>query len=192
MRPVWEPRKADVMTNTQTHLDAPFRPHAGNVVAPAVAGIAAIAMAVYQVATPGTPHATFDSFSDWLRESLFLTYLLASIAGLAMTRRDGITAKIPTWMVQAGYGLIAVGAAAGMILRDDPDWFFVLAGPGLLLSTIGFIWLAINALRRRTLPLWAAALAGFGGAVAILMAELGTSVLIGAFWLYVASHGRLD
>ena len=95
-------------------------------------------------------------------------------------------------MIQIGYALLAIGAASGMALRDDPDWFFLLAAPGLLLSTGGFIYFAVSASRRRALPLWAAVLAGVGGAVAILMAELGTSVLIGAFWLYVASRARED
>jgi len=179
---------------TNTHLSAPenTRRRTSNPAVPAVAGVAAVALAIYQVATPGSPQASFDSVLDWLREGLFLTYLLASVGALQLALRDGLGAPVPTRMIQAGYSLIAVGAAAGMALRDDPDWFFLLAGPGLLLSTIGFVWLAISAVRRRALPLWAGILLGVGGALAIIMAEVGTSVLIGAFWLYVASRGRDD
>ncbi len=174
------------MTNTPAAATTIARPLRTNPVVPAIAGVAAIGLAIYQVATPGSATASYDSFSDWLRETLFLLYLLGSIGALTLALSDGVSAKVPTRMIQAGYALIAFGAAAGMVLRDDPDWFFVLAGPGLLLSTVGFIWLAIDAYRRRTLPLWAAVHAGAGGAVAILMSELGTSVLIGAFWVYLA------
>jgi hypothetical protein len=158
----------------------------------ALAGAAAISLAIYQVAVPGSPSAQFDTPLDWLREVLFLAYLLASIVALQVAIRDHLAGRMPARLVQAGYTLIAVGAAAGMALSEDPDWFFLLAGPGLLLSTVGFVTFAVGAYRRRALPLWAAVLAGVGGALAIIMSELGTGVLIGAFWLYVASRGRQD
>lgn len=175
------------MTETRLSTQSTFATPA--ILLPALAGVAAIGMAIYQVATPGTPEATFDSVSDWVREALFLTFLVASIAALATAVGDW-AGSLPARLVQAGYGLIAIGAAIGMALREDPDWFFALAGPGLLLSTVGFLWLAIVAVRRRALPLWAGLLLGVGGAVAIVMAELGTSVLIGAFWLYAAPRNR--
>jgi hypothetical protein len=174
---------------TDTRLGAPSALATPALVLPAVAGIAAIGMAIYQVATPGSPDATFDNVADWVREVLFLTYLVSTIAALAAAVPDW-AAPVPARLVQGGYGLIAIGAAIGMALREDPDWFFALAGPGLLLSTVGFVWLAIAAVRRRALPLWAGVLLGVGGAVAIIMAELGTSVLIGAFWLYAAQRSR--
>jgi hypothetical protein len=73
-----------------------------------------------------------------------------------------------------------------MLLRDDPDWFFVLGGPGNLLAAAGFVTWAIWSRRRRVLPLFAALLCGVGGVVAVLFSELGTSVLIGAFFLWLA------
>lgn len=174
---------------TDARIGAPSALSTPATLLPAVAGVAAVGMAIYQVATPGTPEANFDTVADWVREVLFLTYLLASIAALGAAVPDW-AAALPARLVQGGYALIAVGAAIGMALREDPDWFFALAGPGLLLSTIGFVWLAVSAVRRRALPLWAGVLLGVGGAVAIVMSELGTSVLIGAFWLYAAQRAR--
>ncbi len=153
-----------------------------------VAGIAAVAMAVYQIATPGAPSATFESWSDYLRELLTLAYLGGSIAALVGLRRAGIAPPLAARLIATGYGLIGVGVAIGLILRDDPDWFFFLAGPGLLLSAIGFVVLAVSAGRRGAVPAWVAVLAGIGGFVALALAELGTSVLIGAFWIYIASR----
>jgi hypothetical protein len=155
---------------------------------PAVAGATAAAMAIYQVARPGSEAATFDSVLDWLREGLFLTYLLGSILTMVFATRTGLATRAPALLVSAGYGLIAIGVLVGMALQKDPDWFFVLAGPGLLASTTGFVWFAVSGFRRRVLPGWAALLAGVGGATAIAMSELGTSILIGAFWLWVAAE----
>lgn len=177
-----------VMTETQM---TPVRQVAlAQPLLPAIAGSAAVAIAIYQVATPGTPTATFDSPLDWIREVLFLSYLLASIGSIRLAARSGLATRWPALLVSVGYGLISVGAAYGMVTREDPDWFFVLAGPGQLLAIVGFIWFAISGFRRRVLPGWAALLAGAGGTVAIIMAELGSSVLIGAFWLWVASQSR--
>lgn len=158
--------------------------------AAATTGAAAIAMAIYHVVTPGPPGATFGSPGDWFRDLSFLVYLAGAIVSFTAAHRVGLATRAPTLLVGVGYGLIFAGAAIGLALQDDPDWFFLLAGPGLLASTVGHVWFAISTLRRRVLPIWAASLAGVGGAVAIIMGELGTSVLIGAFWLSVG-FGRL-
>lgn len=73
-----------------------------------------------------------------------------------------------------------------MALREDPEWFAVLGLPGNLLASIGFIVAALAGWRSRRIPGWAAVLLGVGGFVAILGAELGTTVLIGCYWLWYA------
>jgi len=153
------------------------------------AGITAIAMAVYQVATPGAPSADFDSVLDWAREALFLTYLVTSMAAITVARRAGLAPRAAYLLITLGYGAIAAGVIAGMIARDDPAWFFVVGGPGNLAAAIGFVIFAVHLRRRVGFPLWSAVLCGVGGVLAVLMSELGTSVLIGAFWLFLA--GRL-
>ena len=156
--------------------------------AAAIAGVAGIGMAIYQVATPGPPGSDFDSCDDFvLRDGLFLVYLLASIAAVTGAWRAGLATRVSARLVAVGYGLISVGVVASIALREDPDWFFALGGPGILLSAAGFVILAVSGVRRSRLPVWAALLAGVGGLVAIVMAELGTTVLVASFWLYVAS-----
>jgi hypothetical protein len=172
---------------TQTHSPNTHLITAIPAAVPALTGAAAIAMAIYQVARPGSEAPTFDSVLDWLREGLFLTYLLASILTMVLATRTGLANRAPAVLVSAGYGLIGIGVVCGMALQKDPDWFFVLAGPGLLASTAGFVWFAMSGFWRRALPGWAALLAGVGGATAIAMSELGTSILIGAFWLWAAA-----
>ena len=73
-------------------------------------------------------------------------------------------------------------------MPSGPEWFFVLAGPGILASVVGFVWWAVTAGRRGQFPRWLAVLLAVGGLTAIVGAELGTTVLIGAFWL--ALSGR--
>lgn len=156
--------------------------------AAAIAGVAGIGMAIYQVATPGPAGSDFDSWDDFvLRDGLFLVYLVSSIAAVTGAWRAGLATRISARLVALGYGLISMGVLASIALREDPDWFFALGGPGILMSAAGFVVLAVSGIRRATLPVWAALLAGVGGLVAIIMAELGTTVLVASFWLYVAS-----
>lgn len=154
------------------------------------AGVAAFATAVYQVATPGPPQATFESLADWLRELLFVTYLAASIATVALARRRQLAPRATLWLVGSGYGAILGGVLYAALTRDDPDWFFVLAGPGNLAAIAGFVVWAVWGRRTGVQPPWAAVLCGVGGTVAVLLAEVGTSVLIGGFLLHLATRLR--
>jgi len=159
-------------------------------VAALTTGVAAVAMAIYQVVTPGGPTATYESWSDFLREFLLLTYLTGSIAAMWAVWRTGLAPRSAFLLVTVGYALLTVGVAIGLLLREDPEWFFVLGGPGLLLSGVGFLVFGVTARRRNPLPLWAALLAVVGGFFALLLAEVGTTVLIGSFWLYVGTALR--
>jgi hypothetical protein len=152
------------------------------------AGISAVLMAVYQVASPGSPGANYASIGDFVREGLTLGYLLLSCAAVGTAWRAGIIGRVGALLVIIGYGLITIGVAIGLILRSDPDWFFLLGGPGNLAAGIGFVVMAVTIWRARALPRWSAVLCGVGGFFAILLAELGTTVLIGAFWLFLATR----
>jgi peptidoglycan/LPS O-acetylase OafA/YrhL len=150
------------------------------------AGLSAIAMALTQVLTPGPPTADYESASGLAREGLTLVLLLFSIAAVLVSRRLGDLPGRGPLLVAVGYGLLVVGVAAGLALREDPEWFAVLGLPGNLLASIGFIVAALAGWRSRRIPGWAALLLGVGGFVAILGAELGTTVLVGCYWLWYA------
>jgi hypothetical protein len=177
------------MTNT-TITATSSRSITGAWVPAAVAGVSATVLAVYQVVTPGAPGASFESASDWLREGMFATYLVAAILATLAGARAEMVRRTPAGLLVAGYSMILVGVTIGMLLRDDPDWFMLLGGPGVLLSTAGFVAWAVVGWRRGTLPGAVAILCGVGGPVAILGSELGLSVLAGAFWIWVSARLR--
>jgi hypothetical protein len=169
-----------------TVLDA--RRQLASRIATGAAGAAALMMAVYQVASPGTPEATFDSALDWARELIFLGYLCSAVAATILAARRGTAPRAAARLITLGYGAVAVGVTAGMVMREDPDWFMLLGGPGNLLAMAGFVTWAVWGHRSRLLPPAVALLCGIGGVVAVLGAELGSSVLIAGFWFYLSTQ----
>jgi hypothetical protein len=143
-------------------------------------------MALTQVLTPGPPAADYETASGLAREALMLALLLFSVAAVLVGRRRGDLPGKGPLLVAVGYGLLVVGVAAGLALREDPEWFVVLGLPGNLLAGIGFVVAALAGWRARRIPGWAAALLGVGGLVAILGSEFGSTVLVGCFWLWYA------
>jgi hypothetical protein len=152
-------------------------------------GILAIVNAIVVVGVappPDNADELYERAGDYVRDALFLAFLVGTIIAVDVAVRRSVAPRAAGRLIQVGYTLIAVGVAIGLALRDDPDWFFLLAGPGILASIIGFVWWAIAAWRRRRFPVWLAALLGVGGLTTILGAEAGTSVLIGSFWIAVS------
>lgn len=163
----------------------------GRTLARALGALAiALAIVVVAIVPPASqdPNDIYTSPWHYVRDIGLLAFLLGTITAAEIARRRGIAANTPARLVQAGYALIAVGVVAGLALREDPGWFFVLAGPGLAASAVGYVWWAITAHRHKALPTWAAVLLAVGGVTAIAGSEFGTSVLIGSFWLYLSSR----
>lgn len=155
-----------------------------------VVALASIVGAIYQLSTSSGPGATYESASDYVREIAFLTYLVGTIVAIRAARSVGIITRNPSWLIVIGYGLITVGVTIGLALRDDPDWFFLLGGPGNLLAAIGFVAWGVIAGRTKVFPWWLAGLCIVGSLVAVLFAEFGTGLVIAAFWLVIAARTR--
>ena len=162
----------------------------------AALGALAITLAVLVVAVlPASEQNPDDLYADrwaYVRDGGLLLLLLGTVAVVEVARRHRLGPNVAARLVQVGYSLVAIGVTAGLILGYDPGWFVVLAGPGILASIVGFVWWAVHAARHRIFPLWAAALLGVGGLTALALGEYGTPVLIGSFWLYLATRSALD
>jgi hypothetical protein len=178
------------MTLADTRSDTPLLGRRGRTTAIALGCVAiALAIAVVSVAAPPKDNDDlYESAWDFVRDAGFLLYLGLSIAAVEIARRRAVAPTAASRCIQVGYLLIAVGVAIGLVIQDDPDWFFALAGPGILASIVGFVWWAIRGVRDQVLPLWAGVLLGVGGLTAILGAQAGTTVLVGSAWIYLGSR----
>lgn len=106
-----------------------------------------------------------------MREIGFLTFLLTTAVVTEIARRRRLAPARAGMLVPIASILIAIGVAAGLVVREELDWFFVVAGPGLVLSAIGYVTWAVWAGRAQLFPVWAAVLLGVGGLTAIVMSE---------------------
>jgi hypothetical protein len=159
-------------------------------VAAIVVALASIVGAIYQLLTSGPPGASYETVDDYVRELAFLTYLVGTIVAIRAARTVGIITRNPSWLIVIGYGLITVGVTIGLALRDDPDWFFLLGGPGNLLAAIGFVAWGVIAGRTKVFSWWLAGLCIVGSIIAVLFAEFGTGLVIAAFWIVIAVRTR--
>ena len=78
------------------------RPTSSTPLAPVGAGIAALLMAVYQVATPSGPAATYDTLLDRSREVLFLSFLVLSILATIRAARRATAPRATAVLVAFG------------------------------------------------------------------------------------------
>lgn len=151
-----------------------------------IASATAGALALMLVLRDGPSKPDFSEPLQYVQDSLFLAYLVAAGAALLLAAGAGLVARTAARLVAVGYGLLVIGVAAGMALREDPEWFAVIGGPGNLLAGIGFIVLAVAAVRRGTLPVPLAVFGGIAGFFAILFSELGSGLLVAIFFALLA------
>lgn len=151
-----------------------------------IVAASAIGLAVYGALSTAPPTADYETLSGNAREVAFLIYTVGSIGAIAATQRAGVASTWSARLIGAGYALVAFGVAAGLVLREDPDWFLVVGIPGNLLAMVGWVMFGVTAARTQRLPRWAATLAAIGGVIAVLFADFGSGVLIGCFWLSLA------
>ncbi len=116
--------------------------------------------------------------------TFFLT-LVATVLAVAATAAAGVAPRTPAVLAILGYGAIAVGVFIGIVIGEDPDWFFVIGGPGNLLAAIGMVWIGVHVISSAVWPRWTGVLFILAGLFSVLFAELGTSILAVALWTVV-------
>lgn len=156
-------------------------------VAAILGGLGWLVIGVVQATNP-TFDGVLNSPIDYVNDGTFAVSLICTAAAVIGVHLAGIAPRPAALLVATGYLLVAVGVIPALVLGYSPDWFVVVGLPGNLLAIIGMVWLGVAIIRRHTLPVWAGVLAILGGLFAVATAEIGTSVIAGIFWLYIAAR----
>jgi hypothetical protein len=129
----------------------------------------------------------YDKPIEYVNDGFFALALLGiALTVLLVARLTGRAVWIAR-AVAVGDVLLIIGVLIGMISGEDPEWFFVLAGPALLLNLFGLILLAWK-WWSTFIPKWALIPAALTVPAGIVGGEAGFPAWIPALgWLGYAS-----
>jgi hypothetical protein len=152
----------------------------------AAALILAGALAVLAVvhATHGAFDDQLTTTADYLNDGSFSVALIAfafAVQGLGILGAP----RWPVRLAATGALLVAAGLAPALATGESPDWFAAVGVPGNLLWLIGTVMLARWAWRSGALPRWLAAGIGLTVPSALILAELGGSLIAAIVWAVI-------
>lgn len=139
-------------------------------IAPLIAGIAWFSIAAVQLSGHDF-RGHYDAPIDFVRESMLMlafTGSAASALGLSRVQdgRGAWAARGVTASAAAAVTAIAIGMASG----EEPEWFFDVMGPALLVMMVSLLAMTVRSWRAGASPRWA-----------LLLIVL-TPISVPAFW----------
>jgi len=156
-------------------------------------GIAWLVFAVQALVTPevGEPaRIVLTGLADrvsWILFALCLALTVSALLALHLHHRgaDGRLGQAGAFLAMAGVTGQCVVISTIAISGEEPVWFNTVAPVAILTWVVGSVVLAVAMGRARLLPRWVVVLLPIATAFAIVGADYGTSVLIGAFQVVV-------
>lgn len=148
------------------------------------AGLSGLALAVIQL-TSGPFDGNYERTADYLNDFALVGLLAFAIGGELGLRRSQGSAPWAIRTAIAGQCLLIIGISIGIALGDDPDWFFVIGGPGQLLWLTGTIGLGVQIWRTGVYPRWTAAGIALSVPFGIIGSEIGLTAVVGVTWLFL-------
>jgi hypothetical protein len=159
----------------------------------ALGGVAWIAFALSNLVAPKSVDGRVElvTTGDHLGFALFAACLALTVPAIAVLHRhhrgaDGRLGRAGALVASAGAGAQCVVIATFVVQSAEPSWFGVAAPAAILAWVAGSVVLAVAIRRAAVLPGWVALALPVVTALAVVGANGGSSVLIGAFQLVVA------
>ncbi|MCW2922458.1 MAG: hypothetical protein JWL76_2332 [Thermoleophilia bacterium] len=143
------------------------------------------ALACTAAATIQLTHPEYTDV-DPLNDGTFLALLALTVVSFHAVRRMVGGSAWPAWLATVGISLLIVGVVVGLVQGTDPEWFFALAGPGLLSWLVASIALAIRAWRTRTLPRWCMPIFALQVSFVVMASNAGGALVAAIMWAAVA------
>ncbi len=153
--------------------------------APLTAGIGWLSIAAVQLSGHDF-RGHYDAPIDYVRESgLMLAFASTAASALLMSRAQGGRGTWPARGVVASAAAAVVAVAIGMVSGEEPDWFFGVMGPALLVMMVSLVVMAVRSWNTGIAPRWALVLTALTP-VSIPAFWMGFSVLPAVGWLGIA------
>lgn len=157
-------------------------------------GAAALVMGAAQaVRPPEDAVAAIDTPMRWLLALFAVSLLLVSPAHLALARfaRGPLGGRLAA----VGTPLLAVGAMSSAVNGEDLAFFPAVAMVANALWLVGSVVLGVSLWRAGRAPRWVAVLLPVSMPVTLVLSQMGSGLLVGAFWVTLGAlmaTGHLD
>jgi hypothetical protein len=201
-----DPHKEHLMTRTT--IDAPARVggdtsarQGGGLTGPVTGGRLAIAYgaaalvmgAAQAVRPPEDTVAAIDTPMRWLLALFAVSLVAVAPAHLALARfaRGTLGGRLAA----AGTPLLAVGAMSSALNGEDLAFFPAIAMVANALWLVGSVVLGVSLWRAGRVPRWVAVLLPVSMPVTLALSQMGSGLLVGAFWVALGAlmaTGNLD
>lgn len=155
-------------------------------------GVLAMAVGAAQAVRSGDTSVQIATGMRWILVvfAISLLVLVPAQLALAALARSPLGARISA----VGTPLLAVGAASSAINGEDFAWFPAVAVVANALWLVGSITLGVSLWRAGRVPRWVAVALPLTMPVTLFFSQLGSGLVVGAFWLVVGlmlGGGRL-
>ena len=158
--------------------------------APLAAGISWLSIAAVQFSGHDF-RGHYDAPIDYVRESvLMIAFAATAASGLVMSRMQDGRGEWPARGTALAAAAAVTAIAIGMVGAEEPDWFFNVMGPALMLMMVSLLALAVRAWTTGVAPRWALVLVVLTP-ISIPAFWMGFSVLPALGWLGIARKVRL-
>ena len=182
-------------TTSSAHPRPASRWHVSSVVGGRAAmayGFLAMSVGAAQAVRSGDTSVQIAAGMRWILVVFAVSLLVVVPAHLAL----GAFARSP-WgarLAAVGTPLLAIGAASSAINGQDLSWFPVIAIGANALWLTGSIALGVSLFRAGHVRRWVAVLLPISMPLTLVLSQLGSGLVVGAFWVAVGAmmlSGRL-
>ena len=148
-------------------------------------GFLAMAVGAAQAVRTGDTSAQIATGMRWILVAFAVSLVVVVPAHLAL----GAFARSPLGARIAAVGtpLLAVGAMGSAVNGEDLAWFPAVAVVANALWLVGSVTLGISLWRAGQVPRWVAVLLPISMPVTLLFSQMGSGLVVGAFWVAVGA-----
>jgi hypothetical protein len=130
----------------------------------------------------------YNTWHEYANDAFFVLALIGIATSVFLIQHaQAGRGRRPAIAVAIGDVLLIVGVMIGMITGEDPGWFFIIAGPALLLNLFGLIALATRSWNVGLIPNWALTIIAATIPIAVIGAEAHLSFIASIGWLGAAA-----
>ena len=155
-------------------------------------GVLCMGIGAAQAVRSGDTSVQIATGMRWILVAFAISLLVIVPAQLGLARFAG--SSLGARIASVGTPLLAFGAMSSAINGQDFSWFPIVAVVANLLWFVGTLTLSVSLWRAGRVPRWVALLLPVSMPATLVLSQLGSGLVVGAFWAAIGllmTGGRL-